>query len=67
MHGQACVKTEARPACTFVGGDVPPAKMFVLDIQNLMQGDWRVGRWLGGAWWWVGSGSVGRICVGNSA
>lgn len=41
VHGQACVRTEEHPSCTFVGGEVPPSRMFVLDLKELMQGDWK--------------------------
>lgn len=43
VHGQACVKTSARPQCTWQGGGAPPAKMFHVDVRQLMAGDWRVG------------------------
>jgi hypothetical protein len=43
VHGQACVKTQARQQCSFTGGGTPPAKMFMIDVKDLMQADWRVG------------------------
>ncbi len=42
VHGQACVKSQTRPQCSFTGGGAPPAKMFSIDVKELMQGDWRV-------------------------
>ncbi|KAL4860184.1 Vacuolar protein sorting/targeting protein 10 [Chlorella vulgaris] len=41
VHGQACVKTQARQQCSFTGGGTPPAKMFMIDVKDLMQADWR--------------------------
>lgn len=41
VHGQACLKSQTRPQCAFTGGSTPPAKMFVVDVKDLMQSDWR--------------------------
>ena len=42
VHGQACLKSATRPQCSFEGGSAPPAKTFVIDVKELMAGDWRV-------------------------
>lgn len=42
VHGTACLKTEAHPTCSFTGGSAPPSKIFVIDVQELIGGRWRV-------------------------
>lgn len=41
VHGMACLRTEAHPDCGFTGGSAPQGKMYALDIQDLLGGDWR--------------------------
>ncbi|EFN50639.1 expressed protein [Chlorella variabilis] len=41
VHGQACMRSQTRPQCGFTGGGTPPAKMFMIDVKDLLQGDWR--------------------------
>lgn len=43
VHGAACLKSTTKPNCTFTGGGAPPAKMFVIDVKDLLGSDWRVG------------------------
>ncbi|GAB4816671.1 hypothetical protein N2152v2_003717 [Parachlorella kessleri] len=40
-HGHSCTKNPARPACTWTGGGTPPAKMYVIDVKDLMREDLR--------------------------
>jgi len=44
VHGQACLKTTTRPKCSFEGGSAPPAKLFVINIKELIGSEWRVRR-----------------------
>jgi hypothetical protein len=41
-HGHSCTKNPARPACTWTGGGSPPAKIYAVDVKDLMRDDWRV-------------------------
>lgn len=43
IHGQACLRSSTKPNCSFTGGGAPPAKLYALDVKELMGGDWRVG------------------------
>jgi hypothetical protein len=42
VHGQACARSEARPACTYAGGGGgPPGKLFSVDVRELLGADFR--------------------------
>jgi sortilin len=42
VHGQACARSEARPACTYMGGGGgPPGKLFSVDVRELLGADFR--------------------------
>lgn len=41
VHGTACLKTTAHPSCGFTGGSTPPGKMYALDLEELLAGDWK--------------------------
>ena len=63
VHGQACLKSAARPQCSFEGGSAPPAKMFVIDVKELMAGDWRVSWGRVDAFGWLAGWQRGWACL----
>lgn len=43
VHGKACKKTIDQPTCSASGqDDVPPGRMYVIDIRDIMGADWKV-------------------------
>lgn len=43
VHGKACKKSDEKPRCSAIGqDDVPPGRMYVVDIRDLMGVDWKV-------------------------